>query len=188
MPAVALLTEGGFDALSMESVATRAGVGKATVYRRWPSPTQLAAESFQHAGLVADPSVAVLGTGRLRDELFTTLVDTTRCTHHRAEAALVATMFETNRRHPEVAEALQQRYLDNIFTSVLTVLRNAAQRGDIPAQQLLETDVRPIQIQASIALILHWQIIGNHDLTTQDIEAVVDGILLPAFSSTTVET
>ncbi len=35
---VSLLSEGvTFDALSIEAVATRAGVGKATIYRRWPN-------------------------------------------------------------------------------------------------------------------------------------------------------
>ncbi|WP_030980951.1 TetR/AcrR family transcriptional regulator, partial [Streptomyces sp. NRRL S-1824] len=35
--ATALLTEGGLEAVTHQAVATRAGVGRATVYRHWPA-------------------------------------------------------------------------------------------------------------------------------------------------------
>ncbi|MGZ4705920.1 MAG: helix-turn-helix domain-containing protein, partial [Acidimicrobiales bacterium] len=35
--ALRMLGEHGFDGLTMEGVASEAGVGKATLYRRWPS-------------------------------------------------------------------------------------------------------------------------------------------------------
>jgi len=43
---LALLGEVGFSALTVEGVATRAGVGKATIYRRWPSKLPLVIEAF----------------------------------------------------------------------------------------------------------------------------------------------
>jgi AcrR family transcriptional regulator len=41
-----LLVEVGFSALTVEGVASRAGVGKATIYRRWPSKLPLVVEAF----------------------------------------------------------------------------------------------------------------------------------------------
>jgi AcrR family transcriptional regulator len=49
-----LLSEGGYDALTMEAVANRAGVGKPTVYRRWSTRAQLVFELLTNAG-VPDP-------------------------------------------------------------------------------------------------------------------------------------
>src|SRR5450631_2534200 len=43
-----LLIEVGYDHLSIESVAGRAGVGKATIYRRYPDKATLVAAAVEH--------------------------------------------------------------------------------------------------------------------------------------------
>src|SRR5258707_15121260 len=53
--AFALLEEEGFERLSIEGVAARAGVGKTTIYRWWPTKGVLAVEAFLDA---ATPSIA----------------------------------------------------------------------------------------------------------------------------------
>lgn len=67
---VALLSEEGFERLSMDAVASRAGVGKATIYRRWPSKEALVIEAVarrtdpfpdEPTGTVRERLVAVLG-------------------------------------------------------------------------------------------------------------------------------
>jgi AcrR family transcriptional regulator len=50
--AIALLVEEGYRGFSMENVAARAGVGKATIYRRWSSKDELLKEAI--ASLSAD--------------------------------------------------------------------------------------------------------------------------------------
>lgn len=47
----ALLTEGGYPAVSIEAVAARAGVGKQTIYRWWPGKPELILEHLM--GLAA---------------------------------------------------------------------------------------------------------------------------------------
>ncbi len=44
--AIALLLERGFAEVTIESIAARAGVGKTTVYRRWPSKADLIVHAF----------------------------------------------------------------------------------------------------------------------------------------------
>ena len=44
--AVALLREVGYDAVTMDGIAARAGVGKATVYRRWATKEELVVEAI----------------------------------------------------------------------------------------------------------------------------------------------
>ena len=45
---IELLADDGFGGLSIEAVAARAGVGKTTVYRRWPSKTPLVVDALCH--------------------------------------------------------------------------------------------------------------------------------------------
>jgi AcrR family transcriptional regulator len=47
--AFALLEEEGFERLSIEGVAARAGVGKTTIYRWWPTKGVMAVEAFLEA-------------------------------------------------------------------------------------------------------------------------------------------
>lgn len=44
---IAILSEVGFNQLSIEAVAARAGVGKPTIYRRWPSKPELVLDAVQ---------------------------------------------------------------------------------------------------------------------------------------------
>ena len=178
--AVELLAEGGFPRLTMERAAQRAGVGKATVYRRWASPAELAAEAFEYSGIINEVDVTVLGPGRIRDELIGTLAATARCGARLPHEELVAAMVETTRVHPEVTAAIQQRYLANLSDSVMAVLCRGAERGDVTLPDT-EEGSSPIQVEAAIALVLHWQIVRRAPLSISDIEVIVDGVILPAF-------
>jgi AcrR family transcriptional regulator len=59
-----LLVEVGFSALTVEGVANRAGVGKATIYRRWPSKLPLVVEAFGQL-----PGFEEVDTGDLAGDL-----------------------------------------------------------------------------------------------------------------------
>ncbi|MDB4935677.1 MAG: Transcriptional regulator, TetR family [Labilithrix sp.] len=60
----------GYAALSIESVADRAGVAKTTIYRRWPEKDDLVLAAMK---CVADDFVLSGDTGSIRDDLFALL-------------------------------------------------------------------------------------------------------------------
>ena len=69
--AVDLLAEVGYDAMSIESIANRAAVSKATIYRRWPGKAQLVAEALRRRH---EPHVFIPpDTGSLRGDLLATV-------------------------------------------------------------------------------------------------------------------
>jgi AcrR family transcriptional regulator len=45
--ALELLAEVGFERMSIDAIATRAGVGKTTIYRRYDSKEELVAEAIE---------------------------------------------------------------------------------------------------------------------------------------------
>ncbi len=61
---LALIVEVGFSALTVEGVASRAGVGKATIYRRWSSKLPLVIEAFGKL-----PGFEPVDTGSLEQDL-----------------------------------------------------------------------------------------------------------------------
>jgi AcrR family transcriptional regulator len=64
--AAELLLERGFDKTTVDEVAARAGVGKATVYRRWPSKDDLAVSAMER---LYDAEFPEPDTGSIRTDL-----------------------------------------------------------------------------------------------------------------------
>src|SRR5579859_5921183 len=64
-----MLAEQGIRGSSIEAIAARAGVGKMTIYRRWPSKEALILEALRT--FFTEPALA--NSGNVRDDLTTTL-------------------------------------------------------------------------------------------------------------------
>ncbi|MDF0489931.1 TetR/AcrR family transcriptional regulator [Sphingomonas sp. H39-1-10] len=64
--AFALMEEVGFDRMSIEGVAARAGVGKTTIYRWWESRGVLAVEAFL---TMVEPAIAFRETGSAKEDM-----------------------------------------------------------------------------------------------------------------------
>ena len=70
--AAAILAERGYDALTMEGIAGRAGVGKQTIYRWWNSKSAVLAECLLEGRLIPD-RLTLPDTGDIRLDLTTWL-------------------------------------------------------------------------------------------------------------------
>src|SRR4051794_23872567 len=67
---MALLSEAGYARLTIDGVAARAGVGRPTIYRRWPSKPALVVAALLHAPQIQVPHA---DTGSLRADLIKVL-------------------------------------------------------------------------------------------------------------------
>ncbi|MCU1396201.1 MAG: putative TetR family transcriptional regulator [Ilumatobacteraceae bacterium] len=121
-----LLAEGGAANLSIDGVAARAGVGKATIYRRWTSKEALLLEALGTDTTVIEAP----DTGNLRSDLegyFGGLVDGMR---DRANSDVLPHLIEVAFYDPEVKHALDQ-YLVTKQESLRQLLARAQSRGEI---------------------------------------------------------
>jgi AcrR family transcriptional regulator len=126
--AVEVLAGQGPSGFTVDAVAARAGVGKATIYRRWPSRGALMLDTAHHRiGLeVEDPD-----TGSVADDLVTILVDLglkLRQTH--AGRVLPVVMSEAA-VSPEMRPILASFVADRRRLPTLIVERGIA-RGELP--------------------------------------------------------
>jgi AcrR family transcriptional regulator len=124
---VDLLTDVGYHRLTIESIAARAGVGKATVYRWWPTKARLVIESLSHRIEVTP----VKTTGELRADV-RALVDA--AIELFTESPLGAAMPEMASdldADPEAREQLLS-FLGPARAGNLSLLYRAAGRTDLP--------------------------------------------------------
>jgi len=124
---IAELGQVGYAALRVEDVAARSGVNKTTIYRRWPSKTDLVSAAIER--VKDDP--LVFDTGTLRGDLLAMMRDFVA----RVQTPLgrgIVRMLQAERGDPEVAELLRslRRRHQQVRRSLF---ERALARGELPA-------------------------------------------------------
>lgn len=110
-----------FAELSMEGIAREAGVGKATVYRRWPNKDALLLDVIASV----EAPVPVAGTGVLRDDLIAAVEYIRRRSLAKRESAIMRSMLSQAQSNT----ALWQRYHDTVVAARRRMLIDLLQRG-----------------------------------------------------------
>ena len=125
-----LLTSTSYAELSMDSVAIHAGVGKKTLYRRWPSKAPLVAEAVLDA-YGRNGSFPVPNTGDLRSDLRTWLTEHAEFIAQPANAALIRALVAAAAASPLDNEALYQQFSAPQHAGLMTRLRLAVADGRV---------------------------------------------------------
>ncbi|HEX3791878.1 MAG TPA: TetR/AcrR family transcriptional regulator [Pseudonocardiaceae bacterium] len=125
-----LLIEGGMAAATIEGIAARAGVSKATIYKWWPSRGHLALDSFftrTMDTIVVNPedSLAASLTAQL-DALCVLFRDT-------PSGRLMRELAAAAQGDPEVRTALEENWLRPRRTVGAGLLTDAVRRGELRA-------------------------------------------------------
>jgi AcrR family transcriptional regulator len=127
-----LLAEVGFSALTVEGVAQRAGVGKATIYRRWPSKLPLVVEAFGRL-----PALADADTGSLAGDLKTMLRGYLELFHSTPLATVLPSLAGERRHDPALAELLDP-VMKGRRQPLVRAFERASERGEVPRDLDLE--------------------------------------------------
>lgn len=131
--AVDLLAEVGYARLTMGRVATRARVGKASLYLRWPNKVALVAEAIQwRSGVVPE----VPDTGSLREDMLGFLRALLRG-YWAGERAVAAVAGEIA-SNPELRDAWRQGMTRTLWARTREIVERAVQRGDLPPRSDVE--------------------------------------------------
>ena len=131
--ALAGVAEQGYDRLSMDDIASRAGVGKAAIYRRWPSKAVVVADAIAHwrrrLGPVEPPN-----TGSLRGDIDALIAAVPDLNDADVSTIQVIVGVATAAMHnPVLAAALDDLVLSTPRQVVRAVLDHAVARGEITA-------------------------------------------------------
>jgi AcrR family transcriptional regulator len=124
-----LLAEKGLAAMTMEGVAARAGVGKASIYRRWPSVGLLALDATLEQYLHDQPG---RDTGSLEGDLLATARGWIRSVKGPTGPVLRFLTAEVQ-SDPDLAAAWRDRVVKQIRLRRRPIVERAVARGEIPA-------------------------------------------------------
>jgi AcrR family transcriptional regulator len=164
-----VLVRDGYDRLSMEGVAAAAGVGKATVYRRWSSKAELVIDAMA----TLKPAIDTIDTGTLEGDL--ELMVAASCSPHsqRLQRVMVS-ICSALPREPELLEAFRTRFTEPRIARITDMLERARGRGE------LGPDV-DVAMAASLvpSLMLQRALMTGQPAGRVYAEKVVGSVLLP---------
>jgi AcrR family transcriptional regulator len=166
-----LLADVGYGALTMDAVAAEAGVGKATIYRRWRTKQDLVVDTI--ADLNREEAAAP-DTGSLEEDLRTLL--------HRLAAVIngpvgsaTLSLLSTVPHQPALAEAFRSGPLGVWRSAFDTVWRQAEDRGE------LQPGVSgSLAAEATSALLVQRWLLTGQPVDEAYADDVLRTIVLPA--------
>jgi AcrR family transcriptional regulator len=164
-----LLAERGLDAMSIEEVAARAGVGKATIYRRWSSKGLLALDAFVASFQAQQP---LPDTGTLRGDLIAALTLWVRAVTRTPMGRMLTGLIAEAQHDHELRAAWRDRMLEPLRVQHRIMLDRAVARGEIPA-----TTDQEVVLDLFFGAAQHRLLLGHLPLTDDFIHTVVDVIL-----------
>jgi len=165
---LALFAEEGYAGISIEGVAARAGVGKATIYRRYPNKAQLVVAAVRVGAGITD---YLPDTGDARADLTSMLAKLADLL--RGDLGPVLLAFAGDRvRYPKLDEEFKRSVIGAKRAHIRHLITSAMERGDLPA----DADVEVI-VEAGPALVWHHAL--NRLPLTDDLPGRIVNLIIP---------
>jgi AcrR family transcriptional regulator len=166
--AIDLTREVGYDALAMDAIAARAGVGKATLYRYWSGKETLMAEAIEAiVRLVATPD-----TGTAEGDLLVLTLSTMRMYQDPATPPLFSGFIAAMARSPLIAERIRNGFIGARRQAMREVLVRGVARGELAP----DTDVE-LALDLLSGSMLWRSLIGGEQIDEPYTRAMVRRVL-----------
>jgi AcrR family transcriptional regulator len=143
----------GYGALSLETVAKRARVGKAALYRRWPSKLAMVTERLEQIGASEAIFPEPPDTGSLRGDVKAWLAGLRRLLRQPLVRRILPDLHAEMVRTPELASAVRGRLQAEHCKCVAAILKHAIARKEIPAGVDLDLAVD------AVAALIYWRML-----------------------------
>ncbi|MFP8886549.1 TetR/AcrR family transcriptional regulator [Streptomyces mangrovi] len=168
---VDLVREHGYEALTMDAVATRTKSSKATLYRQWESKPKLVATALRHLGKSHPEDI---DTGSLAGDLRQMVSDF--ISHASEDTALLNGLAHAVSKDPELWQALYELHIRPGLDALDTVVRRAAERGE------LDPDNPAIEFVPHLVIgaLSTRKLIENRDSDTDYMERYLRAVVFPA--------
>ena len=162
-----LLSELGYEQLSMEAVAGRSGAAKTTIYRRYRDKAALVAAAVEHRAPSRPPQP---GGESLREDLLSLVAWLARSIAEQ-EVGLLGALFAGMRNDARLAQEMRRILRRDETAMTDGFVRQAAEQLS-PGAATLFTEVAP-------AVIMHRIVVAGEPCDDAFVTHLVDDILMP---------
>jgi AcrR family transcriptional regulator len=168
-----LLPQIGYERMTIDAVATRARVSKATIYRRWPGKPQMVADALRYQKFEVHVPV---DTGSLRGDLLAMLRAAARICA--TDISLVLAVVFAMRSNPELARLMREHVLPAARMHSDGIIDRAVARGEITP----DDTVRELFHGLAPALLTSRLVAEGRPIDDEYLQCVVDHVLLPVLT------
>lgn len=167
--ALELLAEIGYDRLTIDKVAARAGAGKATIYRRWSGKAELIVDAIVSQKII--PSAP--NTGSLRGD-FDAFIAQSEVHDGHLDTEVMIGLVSALPRDEELRDVFQSHFVEPHCATLQNIVKNAEARGEIAAVSNLDLigSVLP-------ALVLYRLITTGRVPDREFLQSALDSVVLP---------
>lgn len=163
-----LIVEDGFARLRLEHVATRASVGKATIYRRWPSKEALALDVLLE---LAAPYLMVEVTGDTRDEMLSAVRNAITALTETPFGPVIRALLSQIASNASLGDPFRATVVHARRGEVAAVIARGIERGELRAD---------VDVEVATELLIgpvYFRLMFGGDLTNALAEQIVDAVL-----------
>jgi len=169
-----LLAEVGYEDLTVEAVARRAGVHKTTVYRRWPTKPDLVADAARERSVQL---VEVPDTGSLLGDLTDLARAVAANIGSDVGSAMTKTLVAAAATSPSVAEVTHSFWAERLRLTG-EIVERAIARGELPQAVDANVVIESLIGALYVRLLLTGEPLGT-DVADQVAVAVASGFAVP---------
>lgn len=162
-----MLVDDGYHALSVEAVAAKAGCGKTTIYRRWPSKRELVSDAL---GAINADLPDLPPPGPTRDRVRTLLMDIRQKQPRSVSARIMPRMLAYRSSHPELYADYVERVIRPRRERLQRVLRDGVERGEVRS----DIDLELAALCLSSPLMMRSMSAPDGSVPAAEVEALLD--------------
>ncbi|TDB94153.1 TetR/AcrR family transcriptional regulator [Actinomadura sp. 7K534] len=159
---IALIGELGYDNVSIEAIARRAGVGKQTIYRWWPSKGAVVLEAATHS---LDPVVAFPDTGEIVADLRAQLTGIVELIATTGFGATYQGLIAAGQSDPDLLRALFEQIIEPNVSEFSRRITVAQERGEVRA----DADVHALR--DLLYGVIEYRLLHGMPITPEHIDA-----------------
>lgn len=169
--AITVIQDVGYERCTIEAIANKAGVSKATIYRRWKNKQEVIANAMARHAFSQTPCI---DTGNLRDDLVELLLAKVKVLKG-PDGAVIASVMSAAKMDPELAKAIPHSVRDGESEVHEVILERAIKRGEISPNANLE-----LLAEITPAIMTYRIFMSQQSVNRKFISTLVDDVLIPS--------